>query len=429
MTETLQKRLESYFDRLWPINRNITGPGSRKSLDILGEIMPMQRYQFKTDSQVFDWTVPGEWDITAAYFIDPHGVKHADFQKNNLHIIQYSVPFAGKLTLDKLRPHLHSIPEQPDAIPYKTSYYQECWGFCLAHNELLSLPEGEYEVVIDAKHYPGHIEIGEAVLPGTSKQEILITSYLCHPSLANNELSGPLVLTFLYERIKTWPKRRYTYRFVLAPESIGSICYLSLRGQHLKKCLLAGYLLTCIGDPGDFTYRLSRRGDTVADQAARLLLRDYGTHSIIPFDPSNGSSERHFCSPGFNLPFGSLSRTLYGCYPEYHTSLDNKEFISFGAMADSVDLCFKILEALESNCRWFNKVQFGEPQLAKRGLYPSLTFRVELEEKLKAMMWLLNLADGEHDLFKIAERSGHQLQVLIPLAEELAATGLITEKI
>lgn len=423
----MNKSFESYFDRLWPICRSLTGPGYRQSLEILSEIMPTERLKFPTGQKVLDWVVPREWSIRDAYFIDPQGKKHADFKQNNLHILNYSAPFRGTLSFSDLKPHLYSLPDQPEAIPYLTSYYQERWGFCLPHGELISLPEGKYTVFIDSEQKDGHLEVGEAVLPGERKEEILFSSYLCHPSLANNELSGPLVLAFLYQRVKAMPKRRFTYRFVILPETIGAICYLSKRGEHLKKNLLAGYQITCVGDPGKFTYKRSRRGDTLADRAACLLLRGLGPHEVIPFDPSAGSDERQYGSPGFNLPVGSLMRTPYGRYPEYHTSLDNKSFIRFEALEESLEAYAGIVEALEANRVWRNTVARGEPQLGRRGLYPTLGSQKNTGQKTKATLWLLNLADGSRDLLSIAEQSGQPIKMLIQLAEELRQAGLLVE--
>ncbi|HIO70208.1 MAG TPA: DUF4910 domain-containing protein, partial [Nitrospirales bacterium] len=339
----LEARIEKYFDRLWPICRSITGPGYRESLDVLSELMPTQRLKFETGRKVLDWTVPNEWVARDAYFVGPDNVKRAQFSVNNLHLLGYSAPFVGTMSLAKLRAHLYSIPEQPHAIPYLTSYYEERWGFCLTHAELQSLPDGEYHVMVDTELKPGHVEIGEAVLPGATDEEVLISTYLCHPSLANNELSGPLVAAFLYERLAAVSCRRYTYRFVIAPETIGSICYLSEKGQHLKDHLVAGFQITCVGDAGNFTYKTSRNGNTLADRAARLVLRDLGPHTIIAFNPYEGSDEQQYCSPGFDLPVGSLMRTTYDAYPEYHTSLDNKQFISFEAMAGSLEAYEKII--------------------------------------------------------------------------------------
>lgn len=421
----IRQRLEAYFDRLWPICRSITGPGYRESLDILAEIMATERLRFETGQKVFDWIVPNEWIVRDAYLIDPMGVKRADFKVNNLHLLNYSAPFAGTLTLSELRPHLYSLPDQPEAIPYLTSYYCERWGFCLTHRELESLPDGEYQVLVDTELRPGHVEVGEVVVSGETEEEILFSTNLCHPSLANNELSGPLVMAFLYERLINIPEHRYTYRFVVAPETIGAICYLSERGEHLKKHLVAGFQITCVGDAGKFTYKKSRGGDTLVDRAAKTVLRDHWPHEIIEFDPYEGSDERQYCSPGFDLPVGLLMRTRYGRYAEYHTSLDNKNFIDFEAMVGSVDAYTAIVTALEANAVWCNTVQCGEPQLGRRGLYSLLGSQKRTNERDRAMFWLLNLADGTRDLLAIAERSGQPLELLVSLASELSAVGLL----
>lgn len=421
----MEARIERYFDRLWPICRSITGPGYRESLDILGEIMPTARLRFPSGMQVFDWTVPKEWVPRDAYFVDPRGVKHAELKVNNLHLLGYSVPFRGRMRLADLDPHLFSLPEQPAAIPYLTSYYRERWGFCVSHDELQSLPDGEYEVVVDTELVDGHMDVGEAVLPGRTGQEVLFTTYLCHPSLANNELSGPLVMTFLYERLAALEDRRYTYRFAVMPETIGAICYLHERGEHLRSHLIAGYVLTCIGDAGHFTYRSSRRADTLADRAAKLVLRDLGAHEVLAFDPYEGSDEKQFCSPGFDLPVGSVMRTRNYHYPEYHTSLDNKALVSFPAMRASVDVLARMSGALEANTVWTNTVKFGEPQLGKHGLYSSLGGDRDQKESTRAMLWVLNLADGTRDLFAVAEQSGLPLDLVAAAASELAKAGLL----
>jgi aminopeptidase-like protein len=315
------------------------------------------------------------------------------------------------------------LPAQPDAIPYVLSLYNESWGFCLTDRELQSLPEGDYDVVIDADLRPGHVEIGEAVLPGETDEEVLFSSYLCHPSLANNELSGPLVLALLYQHLARQPRRRLTYRFALVPETIGALCFLSIRGSHLRDRLSAGYVITCVGDRGPFTLKLSRRGGTLADRAARVVLSETGEHSVFSFDPSIGSDERQYCSPGFNLPVASVMRTMYSRFPEYHTSLDDRSFISFRALAESVDVYKRIVDALEHNVVWRNTVAFGEPQLGKRGLYPTTSTKAPLT--IASTMWLLNLADGEHDMLAIAERSGQPLSDLQDAAAKLHAAGLL----
>ena len=422
------KKMEADFDRLWPICRSITGPGYRESLDIFAQRMPMERHRFPTGKKIFDWTVPKEWVVRDAYLRDPQGKKRADFKSCNVHLVGYSTPKRARLKLSELKEHLHSLPELPKAIPYLTSYYKERWGFCLSHEELTSLPDGEYEVFIDSELKDGHVEIGEAVLPGESKEEILFSSYLCHPSLANNELSGPLVLVFLYEKIKAMPRRRYTYRFALMPETIGSLCYLSLRGAHLKKKLAAGFQMTCLGGPSHLIYKKSRRGNTLADRAAALVLRDQGKHEILEFDPSLGSDEQQYGSPGFDLPVGCLMRTMYGRYSEYHTSLDNKEFMTIESLERTLAAYVDLVHALESNRVWVNTSPYGEPQLGKRGLYPTLGSQKMLEDSLRGLLWLLNLADGSQDLLEIAERSGQPLRRLAESAERLSEAGLLKER-
>ena len=421
-------KMDATFDRLWPICRSITGPGYRESLDILSETMPMERHRFATGQKVFDWTVPKEWLIRDAYLRDPQGKKRADFKVNNVHVVGYSAPRRERMKLSELKPHLHSLPELPKAIPYLTSYYKESWGFCLSHEELLKLPDGEYEVFIDSELKKGHVEIGEAVLPGDSKEEILFSSYLCHPSLANNELSGPLVLVFLYDKIRSMPRRRYTYRFALMPETIGSLCYLSVRGAHLKKNLVAGFQMNCLGGPSHLIYKKSRRGNSLADRATAIVLRDQGKHEIVDFDPSLGSDEQQYCSPGFNLPVGCLMRTMYGRYAEYHTSLDNKEFMTIASLERALEAYEAIVRALEANRVWKNMSPYGEPQLGKRGLYPTLGSQKMLEDGLRGLLWLLNLADCTQDLLAIAERSGQPIQRLSETAEKLASFGLLKEQ-
>ena len=423
------KKMDAAFDRLWPICRSITGPGYRESLDIFAEIMPMERHRFPTGKKIFDWTVPQEWVIRDAYLRDPRGKKRADFKTNNLHVVGYSAPQRARMSLAQLRPHLHSLPELPKAIPYLTSYYKKSWGFCLSHEELSALPKGQYEVLIDSEHKNGQVEIGEAVLPGKTSEEILFSSYLCHPSMANNELSGPLVLTFLYEKIRAMRRRRFTYRFALMPETIGSLCYLSLRGKHLKKRLAAGFQMTCLGGPSHLIYKKSRQGNTLADRAAAIVLRDQGKHEIVDFDPSLGSDEQQYGSPGFDLPVGCLMRTMYARYAEYHTSLDNKKFMTVESLERTLHAYEDLVRALEVNRVWKNTSPYGEPQLGKRGLYPTLGSQKMLDESLRGLLWLLNLADGTRDLLAIAERSGQPIRRLAETAERLKAEGLLKERL
>lgn len=418
-------KIEAYFDRLWPICRSIMGPGFRRSLDILKEVVPLKYLEFKTGDKVLDWVVPKEWGVNDAYIMDPDGKKIIDFKKNNVHLVGYSIPFSGTLSLSELKDHLHSLPAQPNAIPFVTSYYNEHWGFCLSYNQLKTLRPGKYKVLVDTKLRDGKLVLGQAILPGKSKKEILFSSYLCHPSLANDNLSGPLVLAFLYDKISKMPNREFTYRFLFIPETIGAIAFLSKYGSSLKKNLAAGFVLTCVGDAGDFTYKLSRQGNSLADRAALRVLKETGKKfSIIPFDPAVGSDERQYCSPGYNLPVGSLMRTQYTIYPEYHTSLDNKSFMDFKCMEEMVDTYYSMARAIEVNYKWQNKKPYGEPQVGRRGLFRSLSEKGRQEDEL-AMWWLLNLSDGKNDIISIAERSGARIEVLARVADKLEKAELL----
>jgi aminopeptidase-like protein len=421
-----ERELEQYFDRLWPICRSLTGPGVRETLDILSELVPMERHRVRSGTRVFDWEVPDEWTIRAAYILTPDGRRIADFATNNLHVWSYSVPVNAQMTLAELKPHLRSLPNQPNAIPYVTSYYKRQWGFCIDHNTLLSLPEeGEYTVLIDSTLESGFLDYGEAVLPGSSGREVLFSTYVCHPSMANNELSGPLAQAFLYREIAALQNRKYTYRFVFAPETIGIIAYLDRVGSHLMETLDAGYVLTCCGDRGELTYKASKRGNSLADRVARHVLKYSGKpHGVISF-AVGGSDERQYCSPGFNLPVGSLMRTPYQRYAEYHTSLDNKAFISFSHLLDTVATYLDIVKVLEVNDVYVNKVAFCEPQLGKRGLYPDSVNPDQAREDVHNLLHLLAFADGGHDLIEIAEQRDRSVLVFERHIEACKRNGLL----
>jgi aminopeptidase-like protein len=401
------QEIESYFDRLWPICRSITGNGLRKSLEILQEIIPLTIHEVPSGSEVFDWIVPDEWNISDAYIICPNGKKICDIKVNNLHVVNYSVAVDQKMSFDELLPHLHIVQGQPDAIPYITSYYKKTWGFCLSKKELETLPrEGQYEVFIDSTLKPGSMSYGECILKGESEEEILFSTYLCHPSMANNELSGPLATAFIYKTLlEKIPNPRFTYRFIFIPETIGAIAFLHKNGDHLKRTLTAGFVMTCCGDPGNITYKLSKRKDSKGDRAAQHILKQGINHTIIPFSVG-GSDERQFCSPGFNLPVGSIIRTPYQKYKEYHTSLDNKSFISFEHLLDTVDVSVQIAQALEMNKVYTNTIPYCEPQLGKRGLYPSSASPEFNREHLHRLLHFLSYADGVNDLIEIAETRG-----------------------
>lgn len=418
-------QIDDYLRRLWPILRSITGDGVRQTHDILSEILPLKRTEIPSGTSAFDWTVPDEWVIRSAYVIDPDGNKILDIQENNLHLVNYSTGFEGTLTRAELEPHLYSLPAQPDAIPYVTSYYERRWGFCLSHKQRESLKDGNYRIAIDAEHKKGTMTLSDCVLPGREDREVLISTYTCHPSMGNNELSGPLVAAFLYQRLRAIEDRRLTYRFVFLPETIGSITYLSLHGEHLLEKLEAGYVASCIGDPAPFTYKKSRRGDSLADRAALYTLRNYADAGleIKDFIP-RGSDERQYCSPGFNLPVGVIARSIYQCYPQYHTSQDDLNFISSQAIQSSVDAYFAACMLLDRNVTYERTSPFCEPQLGKRNLYPGIGGRKK-DAFVDALMWLMNLADGSQDLLSIAERGKVDFWLLTEVAARCLDEDLI----
>ena len=428
MDETLE--IERTFDRLWPLLRSITGDGVRQTHDIIGEIVPLSRMEIPSGTSCFDWAVPQEWRVNEAYIVTPQGQRICDVAENNLHLLNYSAPFRGRMSLAELDKHLHSRPDMPEAIPYLTSYYTKRWGFCLSQAQRDTLTDGSYDVVVDTELFAGSLTISDAILHGASKREVLLSTYTCHPSLANNELSGPLVAAFLYRRLAAWPERRLTYRFVFLPETIGSIAYLHRCGDHLREAVVAGYVINCAGDPAPFTYKRSRQGNSLADRAAEHVLRRREGSRFLDFFP-RGSDERQYCSPGFNLPVGSIMRSMYGTFPQYHTSFDNRDFISFDAMRESIDAYEDVLKAIELNRYYRNRVGFGEPQLGKYGLYPSLDNArdarraKEAKEYSDAMMWLLSLADGSSDLLAISERCGIKIELLSEIASRCMEAGIM----
>ena len=396
--------------------------------DILGELLPLRRIEIPSGTEVFDWTVPQEWVVGDAYVIDPHGRRILDIADNNLHLVNYSAPFHGVVARSELDRHLHSIPEMPDAIPYVTSYYERRWGFCLSQRQRDALPDGDYRVVIDTHFIDGSMTLSEAVLEGSHASEVLFSTYTCHPSMANNELSGPLIAAFLYRALAAKP-RRHTYRFAFLPETIGSIAYLHAFGDQLRQRLYAGYVLTCAGLDAPFVYKRSRRGATVADRAAEYCLsRRSPKTRVIDFTPASFSSdERQYCSPGFNLPVGVVSRSIVGGYPEYHTSLDDRSIVSCRSMADAVIALTELCDVLDDNLVVRSRNPNGEPQLSKRGLYPTVGAQRQRRDALDATVWVLNLADGSHDLLDMAARSGMDFTVLAERARACLGAGLLEE--
>ncbi|MEO6903352.1 MAG: DUF4910 domain-containing protein [Bacteroidia bacterium] len=417
MNQSEIKQIEDYFDKLWPICRSITGNGLRKSFNILSEIIPLKLTEVSTGTKVFDWEIPNEWNIKEAYIITPAGDKIADFSINNLHIVNYSLPINKEIGYDELIQHLYTLPRLPEAIPYVTSYYKEKWGFCISQNEFDKLPkEGVYKVFIDAELKPGSLTYGEYILKGSTTDEILLSTYLCHPSMANNELSGPLTLAFLYKLIKQIPNRKYTYRFVVVPETIGTIAFLYNNKNKLIENVKAGYVITCCGTNKPFVFKKSRQGNSIADAAALNVLKHSNKkYSVINFDPL-GSDERQYCSPGFNLPVGSLMRSKYHEYDEYHSSFDNKKLISFDALNETINMYYSFIKALEINDYYKNTIQFCEPNMGKRELYEDLSGAITMPEKLSTRMRLINYMDGEHNLLDFCEK--YNLSI-IDLEEEI----------
>ena len=409
---------------LFPICRSLTGAGVRESLEILrGQMPELQICSVPSGTQCFDWTVPPEWNIRDAYILDSTGKKVVEFNKSNLHLLGYSQPVDREMELDELQQHLYSLPEQPDVIPYVTSYYTPRWGFCLSDNQRKSLSSGRYRVVIDSQLESGVLNYGELILPGKTDREVLLSTYICHPSMANNELSGPAVTTLLAQWLTSDVDRNLTYRIVFIPETIGSIVYLSKHLKSLQKNVIAGFVVTCVGDDRAYSYLPSRAGNSLADQVAKHVLRrtqpDFRSYSFL----DRGSDERQYCSPGVDLPVCSMMRTKYGEYLEYHTSADNLELISPAGLQGAFDVYQKALRCLESNQRLKITV-FGEPQLGKRGLYPTTSTKAT-KGLVADMMNLLAYCDGERTLLEISELIGADMWKLIPVVERMKAEGLL----
>jgi len=375
-------------------------------------------HEIPSGTNVFDWTVPPEWNIRDAYVKDADGVRVIDFQRSNLHVVSYSQPVKARMSLNQLKEHLFTLPDHPDWIPYRTTYYRKDWGFCLSHRAYERLREGEYEVVIDASMTSGSLTYGECLLPGETEDEVLVSAHVCHPSLCNDNLSGVAVATFLGAYLLTLP-RRYSYRFLFAPTTIGAIAWLA-HNEHRVSRVRHGLVLSCVGDSGKITYKRSRRGNAEIDRAAAHVLTSCGVeHKVVGFSPY-GYDERQFCSPGFDLPVGCFMRTPNGQFPEYHTSADNLEFLKAEQLEDSFVNVLRILQAVDRNETYVNLQPKGEPQLGKRGLYSAPGSGENL-----ALLWVLNLSDGKHSLLDIAERSGLSCEAIYRAAQLLVRGGLL----
>lgn len=424
-SEITQISMEIYdlMKTLYPICRSITGNGVRETLDILKERIPLKIHEVPTGTQVFDWTVPKEWNIKDAYVKNSKGEKIIDFGKSNLHILNYSVPINKKLSLAELKEHLFTLPDYPDWIPYLTSYYKENWGFCLSHKQFEKLQEDVYEVVIDSSLEDGSLTYGELFIKGSSAEEVLFSTYVCHPSLCNDNLSGPVILTFLADYLKDIPLK-YSYRFLFIPETIGAITWLSKNEDKISK-IKHGLVATCLGDSGKMTYKKTRNGNCMIDRVVEKVLTESGEgFEIVDFFPS-GSDERQFCSPAFDLPIGSLMRTMYARFPEYHTSADNLEFVSPQHLGDSFEKYMKVVYILESNTTYMNLNPKCEPQLGRRGLYRMIGSQKTGGIDQLAMFWVLNLSDGTNSLLDISIRSGMSFKQIKDAADALYQAELL----
>ena len=410
---------------LFPICRSLSGEGVRQTLRILRREMPeMVVHEVPSGTRCFDWTTPKEWNIRDAYILDPDGRKIVDFQQSNLHVVGYSLPVDRELSLEDLQAHLHSMPEQPDVIPYVTSYYAERWGFCISDRQRRALAPGRYRVFIDADLSPGVLNYGEVLLPGASEKEIFLSTYVCHPSMANNELSGPVVTTALINWVRRNSDRRYSYRAVFIPETIGSIAYLSRHLDLLKERVVAGFVVTCVGDDRAYSYVPSRLGGTLADRVALHTLGHLAPHFQSFTYLDRGSDERQYCSPGVDLPVVSVMRSKYGTYPEYHTSADDFSLVTASGLAGAFSVIQRCIECIEGN-RKLEVTVCGEPQLGARGLYPTLSTRESVQQDVKTMMDLIAYCDGDHSLLDVAERLGVPMWELFDIAGKLCDAGLL----
>lgn len=403
---------------LYPLCRSITGNGVRDTLDILSRHIPLNRVEVPTGTPMFDWNAPREWNIRDAWVKDSSGRKVIDFKASNLHVLNYSVPVHKTVLLEELKEHCFTLPDQPDLIPYRTSYHAERWGFCLRHRDFLALPEGEYEVFIDSDLSDGNLTYGEYLHEGESEREFLLSAHICHPSLANDNCSGLALLTMLARTLGS-RKTRYSYRFLFAPGTMGALAWLSANEEHLA--IDHGLVVSCVGDAGGPTYKRSRRGDAFIDRAMQHVLEHSGFDPVLLDFSPYGYDERQYCSPGFNLPVGLFQRSAFATFPEYHTSADNLDFIAPEHLQASFDIIMKVIEIVEADCTPVNLSPKGEQQLGRRGLYSSIGGNSGAVASVMPLLWVLNLADGEHTLLDMAERSK------MPFDELLRASRLLRD--
>ena len=421
------KEIHELAQKLWPINRSITGEGVRETLSEIQKIIPTLKVNsISSGTQVFDWTVPKEWRVNDAYIISPDGTKICNFSENNLHLLGYSIPFRGKLSLKELKEHLFTLPDQPNAIPYITSYYEERWGFCLKHEQFQNLKDGEYEVFIDTELFNGELNYGELLIKGESEKEVFLSTYVCHPSMANNELSGPTDVTFLAKWLLSIKKPRFSYRIIFIPETIGSISYLSLNHEQMKKKVFAGFNVSCVGDDRSYSYIPSRDGNSISDKIALHVLNWIDPNFVKYSWLDRGSDERQYCAPGIDLPIASIIRTKYGKYPEYHTSLDDlKVVVTPKGLDGGYWAIRRAIEAIERN-KNFKVSVLGEPQMGKRGLYPTLSTKKSTAE-VKLMMDFISFCDGTASLLQIANKLNVAIWDLYDICDKLEEHNLLIE--
>jgi aminopeptidase-like protein len=427
MSDTALKIGESIHalaKRLWPVNRSLTGNGVRETLSVFKELLPdLIVHEIPSGTEVFDWTIPDEWNVREAWIEGPDGRRIADFAENNLHLMGYSIPVDKVLSLEELQSYLYSIPDMPEAIPYITSYYARRWGFCLKESERSKLKRGNYRAYIDATLASGSLTYGELVIPGETDAEVFLSTNVCHPSMANNELSGPCLTTYLGKWLSELSKRRYTYRIIFIPETIGSIAYLSKNLDHLKRHVVAGFNVICIGDDRCYSYLASRAGNTLSDKVALHVLKhiapDYKNYDYL----DRGADERQYCAPGIDLPIVSIMRSKYLEYPEYHTSLDNLDIVTPEGLGGGFNVLQKVIEAIESNC--VPKVAvLAEPHLGKHGIYPTLSTRYS-RETVTSIMNVIAYSDGNNSLLDIAEIIGVPIWELVPIVQKLIKIDII----
>ncbi len=420
------RQMHRLISELYPICRSITGNGVRETLRLMRRHLPLDIREVPSGTPVFDWIVPKEWNIKDAYIKNSKGERVIDFKKSNLHVVSYSEPIKKKLPVDELRKHIVSLPDHPDWIPYRTSYYNPSWGFCATHRQVASLTDDEYDVCIDSSLKDGSLTYGEFFLQGSTEDEVLISCHICHPSLCNDNLSGISLATFLAKSLSHYRKMRYSYRFLFIPGTIGSITWLALNEAVIPK-IKHGLVVVCVGDGGKFSYKKSRRGDAEIDRVVlNVLKHTTNDHEVKEFYPY-GYDERQYCSPGFNLSVGSLSRTSHGCYPEYHTSADNLQLVRPEFLEESLEKYLAVIDVLEHNKRYLNQNPKCEPQLGRRGLYRAIGAEGKRKLDEMAMLWVLNLSDGDNSLLDISERTNTPFDHIKGAAEALYQSGLLKE--